>query len=382
MTTAMPINPAGSLAIESQGLDQLKLQAKRDPDKALAATAKQFEAMFLGMIMKSMREATPKDGMLDSEQTKTYTAMLDQQFAQQMASRGTGLAAALTRQLSQGKAPDAAPVGDMSSTLQMSTIAMAKLNLEALAVAPSQPAAPNFDVQPLSLDEEAWGLPAGKGATMPLARAPLMAAIAPAALSTRAAAAATPPVNIAAAAAATPATGAAPLSQTGDFVNRIWSHAVDAARSIGVRPQFMVGQAALESGWGKHEIRNADGSGTHNLFGVKAGRGWNGPSVEKTTTEYVNGVAHKTTAKFRVYASYGEAFKDYAKLIGGNPRYAGVMAQAQDAQGFARGLQQAGYATDPSYADKLVRVINSTTMRQSLAYAPPAQPLPQMLAQR
>jgi flagellar protein FlgJ len=331
------------------------------------------------MIMKSMREATPKDGMLDSEQTKTYTAMLDQQFAQQMASRGTGLAAALTRQLSQGKAPDAAPVGDMSSTLQMSTIAMAKLNLEALSVAPSQPAAPNFDVQPLSLDEEAWGLPSGKGATMPLARAPLMAAIAPAAWSTRAAAAATPPVNIA---AAVVATGAAPLSQTGDFVNRIWSHAVDAARSIGVRPQFMVGQAALESGWGKHEIRNADGSGTHNLFGVKAGRGWNGPSVEKTTTEYVNGVAHKTTARFRVYASYGEAFKDYAKLIGGNPRYAGVMAQAQDAQGFARGLQQAGYATDPSYADKLVRVINSTTMRQSLAYAPPAQPLPQMLAQR
>ena len=382
MTTAMPINPAGSLAIESQGLDQLKLQAKRDPDKALAATAKQFEAMFLGMIMKSMREATPKDGLLDSEQTKTYTAMLDQQFAQQMASRGTGLAAALTRQLSQGKAPDAAPVGDMSSTLQMSTIAMAKLNLEALAVAPSQPAAPNFDVQPLSLDEEAWGLPSGKGATMPLARAPLMAAIAPAAWSTRAAEAATPPVNIAAAVAATPGTGAAPLSQTGDFVNRIWSHAVDAARSIGVRPQFMVGQAALESGWGKHEIRNADGSGTHNLFGVKAGRGWNGPSVEKTTTEYVNGVAHKTTARFRVYASYGEAFKDYAKLIGGNPRYAGVMAQAQDAQGFARGLQQAGYATDPSYADKLVRVINSTTMRQSLAYAPPAQPLPQMLAQR
>lgn len=382
MTTAMPINPAASLAIESQGLDQLKLQAKRDPDKALAATAKQFEAMFLGMIMKSMREATPKDGLLDSEQTKTYTAMLDQQFAQQMASRGTGLAAALTRQLSQGKAPDAAPVGDMSSTLQMSTIAMAKLNLEALAVAPSQPAAPNFDVQPLSLDEEAWGLPSGKGATMPLARAPLMAAIAPAAWPTRAAAAATPPVNIAAAVAATPATGAAPLSQTGDFVNRIWSHAVDAARSIGVRPQFMVGQAALESGWGKHEIRNADGSGTHNLFGVKAGRGWNGPSVEKVTTEYVNGVAHKTTARFRVYASYGEAFKDYAKLIGGNPRYAGVMAQAQDAQGFARGLQQAGYATDPSYADKLVRVINSTTMRQSLAYAPPAQPLPQMLAQR
>jgi len=147
-----------------------------------------------------------------------------------------------------------------------------------------------------------------------------------------------------------------------------------------VPPQFMVGQAALESGWGKHEIRTADGGTSHNLFGVKAGRGWNGPSVEKTTTEFVNGVAQKTTAKFRVYSSYGEAFKDYAKLIGGNPRYAGVLSQAQDARGFARGLQQAGYATDPAYADKLVRVINSTTLRQSLAYAPP-EPV-QILARR
>lgn len=374
MTTAMPVNPAGPLAIDAQGLDQLKLQARRDPDKALAATAKQFESMFLGMIMKSMREATPKDGLFDSEQTKTFTTMLDQQFAQQMANRGTGLAAAITRQLSLGKVPDAAPAGDMGSTLQMSTVAMAKLNLDALAVTAAQPAAPSFDVQPLSLDEEAWGMPSGRGAAMPLART----APAPAPLT------AMPPVTNPARVSAAPAAAPAvtPLSQTGDFVNRIWSHAVDAARSIGVPPQFMVGQAALESGWGKHEIRNADGSGTHNLFGVKAGRGWNGPSVEKTTTEYVNGVAHKTTAKFRVYASYGEAFKDYAKLIGGNPRYAGVMAQAQDAQGFARGLQRAGYATDPAYADKLVRVINSTTMRQSLAYAPPAQPLPQMLAQR
>ena len=367
---------AGSLAIDANGLEQLKSQAKNAPDKAIAGAAKQFESMFLGMIMKSMREATPKDGLFDSEQTKTFTAMLDQQFAQQMANRGTGLADAITRQLSRNSISpdkvgnaDPAPAFQMSS-LQMSTLALAKLNLDtaAMATAPSTPAAPNFDVQPLSLDHEAWDDP------LPMRSLPAYAAYAAPA----APAAGAPPGPSAAPAA----NGASPVAQTGGFVNRIWDHAVAAARSIGVPPQFMVGQAALESGWGKHEMRNADGSSTHNLFGVKAGKGWNGATVDKTTTEYVNGVAVKTTAKFRAYSSYAEAFKDYAKLIGGNPRYAGVLAQAQDAQGFARGLQQAGYATDPSYADKLVRVINSATLRQSMAYAPPAPALPQMLARR
>ena len=353
---------AGTLAADAQGLDQLKLQARQAPDKAIAGAAKQFEAMFLGMIMKSMRDATPKDGPFDSDQTKMYTAMLDQQFAQQMATRGTGLADTITRQLSRGgAAPDPATVGDQTSALQMSTLALARLNLDsaAAAVAPATPAAPNFDVQPLSLDDEAWVEPhliSHRPSIATPAAAPIAAPVA-------APVAATPPAADAVAAS---------IAQTGGFVNRIWSHAVEAARSIGVRPQFMVGQAALESGWGKHEIRNSDGSATHNLFGVKAGRGWNGPVVEKTTTEFVNGVAQKITAKFRVYGSYGDAFKDYAKLIGGNPRYAGVLAQAQDARGFARGLQQAGYATDPAYAEKLVRVINGSTLRQSLAYAPPA----------
>ena len=382
MTANSGMGLAGTLAVDAQGLDQLKLQAKRDPDKAIAGAAKQFESMFLGMIMKSMRDATPKDGPFDSEQTRMYTAMLDQQVAQQMATRGTGLADTIARQLSRGGVPpeppaagnatsalqmstlalaklnlDAPAAGNTPSALQMSTLALAKLNLDAPAATKALPgmAVSTFDVQALSLDEEADAEPLTHMQLPPLPSAP-------------------PPV------AATVPAGASTIAQTGGFVNRIWSHAVEAARSIGVQPQFMVGQAALESGWGKHEIRNADGSSTHNLFGVKAGRGWNGPVVEKTTTEFVNGVAQKTTAKFRAYASYGEAFKDYAKLIGGNPRYAGVLAQAQDARGFARGLQQAGYATDPAYADKLVRVINGTTLRQSLAYVPPTTS--QMLARR
>lgn len=350
MSANQNININASLAVDAQSLDQLKLQAKRDPGKAIAGAAKQFEAMFLGMVLKGMREATPKEGLFDSEQTRMYTSMLDQQIAQQMAARGTGLAAIMARQLSQGGTPpEAAAVSSASGPLHLSTLALAKLNLDTAA---SNPAAPAAAEQTPARDVEAL--------SEPLMFNPLQ----PAAPS---------------AAAAVPA-GAASAAQTGNFVNRIWSHAVEAARSIGVPPQFMVGQAALESGWGRHEIRSADGSATHNLFGIKAGRGWNGPVVEKTTTEYVNGVAQKTTAKFRAYSSYGEAFRDYANLLRGNPRYNNALAQGQDARGFARGLQQGGYATDPAYADKLVRVINGNTLRQSLAATAPASA--QVLARR
>ena len=121
---------------------------------------------------------------------------------------------------------------------------------------------------------------------------------------------------------------------------------------------FMVGQAALESGWGRHEIRDTNGQSAFNLFGIKATGGWTGPTVSVTTTEYVNGVARKVVEKFRAYASYAEGFADYAKVIGNNPRYASVIKTAQ--QGidiFAQGLQRAGYATDPAYAVKLASVI-------------------------
>jgi len=137
----------------------------------------------------------------------------------------------------------------------------------------------------------------------------------------------------------------------------------------------MIGQAAHESGWGRQEIRNADGSSAKNLFGIKAGAGWSGPVAEITTTEYDDGVARKVTAKFRAYASYEESFRDYARMLKESPRYAAVAARAAQgaasaasAAGFAQGLQRAGYATDPAYADKLARVIN-TAMRVQRATA-------------
>jgi flagellar protein FlgJ len=119
-----------------------------------------------------------------------------------------------------------------------------------------------------------------------------------------------------------------------------------------------------ETGWGKSEIKTADGSSSFNLFGIKAGPGWHGKVAEVTTTEYQNGVAKKTVARFRAYDSYEESFKDYARLLTQSPRYAKVSQQTGSVQAFATGLQRAGYATDPAYATKLSRAINSTLQLQ------------------
>ena len=136
-------------------------------------------------------------------------------------------------------------------------------------------------------------------------------------------------------------------------------YALQASKETGVSAPLMMGQAALESGWGRHEIKMADGSNSYNLFGIKADSSWKGKVAEVTTTEYINGKSTKQVAKFRAYNSYTEAFSDYAKFLSNNPRYAPVVQGGQGAPAAAQALQRAGYATDPNYAEKLVKVMNS-----------------------
>lgn len=285
-----------SLAADARGLDELKLRARNNPDTALKDAAKQFEVLFMNMLLKSMRDTVPQDGMFDSEQTRFYTSMLDQQLSEKLSSRGIGLAEIMVRQL-QRQAPVTVPAD---------AAAAAEVNGVSGAGAPG---------------------------------------------------------------AVAPAEGARPAASVGDaksFVNRMWPEAAGASRATGIPAHFIIGQAALESGWGAREIRGSDGSASHNLFGVKAGRGWTGRSVEVMTTEYIDGTPRKMVERFRAYDSYAAAFEDYARLLKTNPRYAGVIEGSRDAASFARGLQQAGYATDPNYADKLTRVINGSVLRQSL----------------
>jgi peptidoglycan hydrolase FlgJ len=289
---------ASGLAADSRSLDQLKRAARDDPRQAVKKVATQFEALFMQMVLKSMREATPHSGLLDSQEQDMYRGMLDQQVAQQIAGKGTGLAELIARQLGRNLPAAAAP-GDPS---------------------PNSASAPHDGVGAT----ERGGLPGRPGPVATLAGSPSAEA-------------------------------------QREFMQ---SHRADALRAqqlTGVPASFILGQAALESGWGRREIRGSDGAPSYNLFGIKAGSGWQGRTVDVTTTEYEGGVARKTVQSFRAYDSYAAAFQDWALTIARNQRYSLAVSAAGDAGGFAFGMQRAGYSTDPGYAEKLARVIRTAS---------------------
>jgi flagellar protein FlgJ len=280
-----PLNSsANGLAADARTLNALKLQAGQSTPTAIKEAAKQFESLFMREMIKSMREATMKSGLLDSPGGDLGADLLDQQLAVQMSGQPGGLSDMIAAQLSrQMGVPN--PIDKVSASQQ-------------------KPQA-----SPVS-----------------------------------------------------PAT-AAKISQTG-FVQRHTEVAERVAQTSGIPASFMIGQAGHETGWGKHQIKMKDGSPSFNLFGIKAGPGWTGKVAKITTTEYVNGEAKKTVANFRAYDSYEDSFKDYARLISDTPRYAKAREQTGSVQAYATGLQRAGYATDPLYADKLSRAINATLQVQ------------------
>jgi len=151
-----------------------------------------------------------------------------------------------------------------------------------------------------------------------------------------------------------------PQKAAATFIQTHTDAAAAAEKTTGIPATFMIAQAAHETGWGRKEIKNGDGTTSYNLFGIKAGPNWKGATTDVTTTEYIGGKAHRLTQTFRAYNSYAESFQDYANTMKNSPRYAAVVAAGNDANGFAKGLQKAGYATDPAYAAKLAKMIHTT----------------------
>lgn len=338
---------ADSLAVDGRSLDRLKLDASRDPQGAVRQAAGQFEAMFMQMLLKSMRDAMPKSGMWDSPGEGMYQSMLDSQIAQTVSGRPGGLGEMIARQLSRnlpGAAPEVGALPGSASGQAVSAPAVPAAGrsrtgggASAAADAAGADASGSSRAGRVAGDVTRTGIPLTPGGTV---TAPGVKAsdVAPSGHPRR---------------EATPASG-----RQDAFVQRLWQPALAAERATGVPASFIVGQAALETGWGRSEMRLPDGRPAHNLFGVKAGSSWKGETVEAVTTEYVDGRAVRTVAKFRAYGSYEEAFRDWAALIGNSPRYAQVVRAGGTVEGFAQGLQRAGYATDPNYADKLTNTIN------------------------
>ena len=307
--------------MDMQGLAKLKAGAVqsggRDIDQ-LRQVASQFESLFVQMLLKNMRATSfDEGGLLNNDQIKFYQQMFDQQIAVEATKgRGLGIADMLVRQL--GGEPRSAGETGMQAPPQV----------------------------PAVTRETLFGPQAARSAVSESA---------------------TPATN--AAAPAERARADDDLGEPGnprEFIRALWPHARRAAAALDVPPEGILAQAALETGWGRHVMQRADGSSSHNLFGIKADARWQGDQVVKSTLEFRDGVMQPERAAFRAYGSLAEGVADYARFLQEQPRYREAL-QADSGRAYAVALQQAGYATDPDYADKIHAIMNRSDFRQQVA---------------
>ncbi|MET0846145.1 MAG: flagellar assembly peptidoglycan hydrolase FlgJ [Pseudomonas sp.] len=412
-------NDSGSYS-DLNRLNQLKVGDK-DSDANMRKVAQEFESLFLGEMLKSMRSATDalgKDNPLNTPAAKQYQEMYDQQLAVSMSREGggIGLADVLMRQMSKNKPLAPGEAAALSAAKQEAAKAAVPTAIAAGTVATDGPLSRLNGQRPLWASRSVKA-PTGEGthrndmelinqrrlALPPKLADRLLAGLVPSATT----AATTPNKTLLPERAATPVVaGAGPLfngdwlpspadnkssgrlqvygramaqiplappkkafSSADEFVNTMLPMAKEAADRIGVDPRYLVAQAALETGWGKSVMRAQDGSSSHNLFGIKASSNWKGESARAITSEFRNGEMVKETAEFRSYDSYKDSFHDLVTLLQSNNRYQDVLKSADNPEQFVRELQKAGYATDPAYASKISQIAKQMTSYQNYAAA-------------
>jgi flagellar protein FlgJ len=322
---------SNQLAMDANGLSSLKKSAKENSPEAIKGVAKQFEAIFINMMLKSMRDASPQDGVFNTEQNKLYTSMFDQQLSQKLANgKGIGLADVLVRQLSKVVGAPEGQTGD--TPISSKALGLNRSGVSGLSAYTSL--IPTSDVRSKITTSKADGTKSLSDRISQLFSDIEM------------------PSEI-----ISPSLSNALKDTVNSFTDKLASFARQASNASGLPAQFMLGQAALETGWGKKEIKGSDGTPSNNLFGIKATGSWNGKVVSTLTTEYINGEKQLKVEKFRAYDSYADSFKDFANLITSNPRFNNVLNNLSNANGYADAMAKAGYATDPDYAKKLASVI-------------------------
>ncbi|MEW9572829.1 flagellar assembly peptidoglycan hydrolase FlgJ [Rhodanobacter sp. Si-c] len=323
---ALPANTSLSTWTDLSGFNQLRAQAQSDSKAVLPAVAKQFEALFTQMMLKSMREASDSfgDALGDSEAGKAYRDMFDQQLSVSLSQSGKGLGIAqmLVRQLG-GQAAPASGGPDAVGDTDGST---------------SDPADDSDDI--------------GDPAKLPATADQFQRRLA----------------NVVEAGRKLGRSAMKWLPQDArEFVHALAPYAEAAAQKLGVSVRSVLAQAALETQWGRHMPRSSTGSTSFNLFGMKAGSDWDGQKVSVSSLEYEDGVAVRRHSQFRAYSSPAQSFQDYANLIASSPRYAAARGHGDDVRGFANALARGGYATDPDYAEKVSAIANSPQMHEALA---------------
>lgn len=297
-----------------QGLSVLRAEAKNASSETVKEVATQFESLFTQMMLKSMRDATSslESGLFESDQMDTYQSMFDQQLSLDLSRHGAlGLSDILVEQLGGGsQSPTAEEPADKPLVSLLSRPANSVnpgLNLYAFSGAAANDASAASTGRHQQVDDSAWKPDSPEA-----------------------------------------------------FIRGVWNHAVDAAKTLGLDPEVLVAQSALETGWGARVIPSINGS-SFNLFGIKADNGWSGESASVNSLEINEGVAAMERAAFRVYDSIASSFEDYVSFLTSNPRYQQALTRVADSGDFLSELQQAGYATDPSYADKIMGIIGQNS---------------------
>ncbi|MDH5300716.1 MAG: flagellar assembly peptidoglycan hydrolase FlgJ [Gammaproteobacteria bacterium] len=330
------ISTGADVYLNINGLNDIRRQSRKDEKQALREVAQQFESIFMKMMLKSMRDASFGDPMFDSESGSFYRDMYDDQLVMELSKNGSvGLANVLVEQL--GRYLPAADKKEAKTTPVVTSSAVATANqlhvTQRRAVAAAEQGRDNM-VEP------------------PVAMFDVTAA------------------NVSEPVAAEQSPQLKPISPTIDFnagdpesfVKNLYPLAQRSAAELGVKPEVLLAQAALETGWGGAVVRNADGSSSNNLFNIKADSRWGGGSAQVATLEYRDGIARKEQARFRSYDSYEQSFADYANLIKNSPRYSEAVKHAGDSHRYVEELQQAGYATDPRYAEKIKAIMQRQTL--------------------
>jgi peptidoglycan hydrolase FlgJ len=325
-------SPSASVYTDFKGLAELRVAAGKQTPEATRETARQFEALFVQNMLKSMREASGGDGLFDNEQSDFYREIYDRQLALEMVKgRGLGIADMLVKSLGGAPAAESATAPPLQQNLARSSL-------------PPVPRAASASSAPLVNMSAVPALISQRQVPAPLVSIG-------------------PPAEPEAPADEAAAQDWSPDSPE-QFVRQLLPYAARGAAELGVQPGVLVAQAALETGWGQKVIRHPDGSNSFNLFGIKADSGWSGARVQVPTLEYEGGVAVKKRAAFRSYASLDEAVSGYVDFVRSNPRYRQALAQAGNTDAYLDGLQSAGYATDPRYADKIRAIMQRSGMEQ------------------
>ncbi len=328
---------------DANSLSELKLKGKDDSPEAIREAAKQFESIFTGMMLKSMRDANAAiidEPLLDSAQLGMYQDMYDEQLSLHLSNsnNGLGLTDVLVQQLS-GIKGSSNYKNNVTTQLNGSEN-QASLLMKDVTRIPTL--ASVIPVQPTSVP----GTVPDTESTKP-------------AIST--------------VSGTVPGTETEKVEERGldfsspsAFVKSLWPYAERAAQSLQVDPKVLIAQAALETGWGKHVMRTEQGASSKNLFGIKANNDWQGERAQVTTLELDGDSLKKQRADFRAYDSYADSFEDYTRFISDKPRYQNALNVTEDPKQYAHELQTAGYATDPNYAEKIGRIFDSPILTNAI----------------